>query len=597
MRWFQRQFKVILAGRGSRQEWLSFVIPLALFTAILISVGPYLQHFSYLALEGSEAPTSAEAVHARGAASLPSLSGWTTGFLYWPFLLAGLVAAIVAAHGAKPRQISIYLALSLIPLLTIIDISLSWSVIQSWEDFLKNMLANIVGSALVGAACAVSLWLYEIVSVSLSNELFRRYLAAVSLPLSAVFLIVTLYYGLLFFVQPTVESFDLTTRAAFRGFYSPYHEETIEATEQPQEPEEERRVFSLLPDRGTGGAASVTFPSGQLSSEWSAAGRELQFVAEIFLVADCSDFEAASRVISRSPYIHRTNVWRLQISVNEGPTLFETGEQRHSSFSLRFNGPTFYWFVPNDDGAARIRHYMTERDALTARLAGASAFYIRAPQMSSDGGASRPAARSFRLRINNDVSDVRFPASTTFDLTRRLRCRAVEPRAQGVTNQRTPVALAGVFVRLVPVERQVSVVRMFESQLQLTGGAGWATIEGVPLTSLQEELIGVTDFMAVASTGARLGAAGHQIEFTETDNLTIVGHVRAKFTPSGGARFTGRARLLWRNNELLNRTRWERLSTELQVAVFAWLGAMLLGFLRLLKPVFARLKSDDELRL
>ena len=590
-----------------RRDWLGFsnrapalaraffvlVGPLALFFAILTSVGPYLQYFSYWALEGDQALTFDEAMHGGGTTYLPSLANWTTAFLDWRFLMIGLGTAIFATRAKMPRQIVVLGAVSLVPLLCVIDLfDLITSGRLALEAIVRSLLANVVGAALAGVASAIALWCFERILRGLPNLRFGRILASASIPLNAVFWSVAVYYLLTFFLQPTDEEFELVLQSPIRGFVVP-HEENKKVSAE----DEHRAVksFSLVPNEAVDGSASVIAADGSIHGNWRALTSGLPFKAEIFLLADCPDFSHAKNQTKVAEFTSN-GVSQLGFVTSSADAELEIGGGKARAFTLTKGQSTMFWLTPDKAKQhAKITHFAGPKNLLGLKSNGKLETFIQFPLINSDHTKIKRVGGYVDISINGKRSRFNYAAPNSFDLKQIVRCRSVTVTSSKESIPASErILIGGVFIRLTPMESVELVYSPYDQEMSIAASKGWASVDGIPSSSLQGD-IGATDSLSIAGNGGQLTFAGRTIALNEESSFSVMGHVRASLTEKMEGRFSGQARFFWMDDHLLNRTQWKRLSIEWQVIALGWLGSMVLFLLRLLRPVLVRFRENAPL--
>lgn len=148
---------------------LILVIPFSLFLAILLGFGPYLQHFSFSALEQG-APSAADFESGPSLVLLPSLADWTVQFLYGPFFWIALPSAYLGSRAETPIRVSGTSGLAVFTALCLLDFftELFGGNLTS-DSVTRNFIANFVGSSLLPFISAFAISAYEYVYSQVKN--------------------------------------------------------------------------------------------------------------------------------------------------------------------------------------------------------------------------------------------------------------------------------------------------------------------------------------------------------------------------------------------------------------------------------------------
>jgi hypothetical protein len=129
----------------------------------------------------------------------------------------------------------------------------------------------------------------------------------------------------------------------------------------------------------------------------------------------------------------------------------------------------------------------------------------------------------------------------------------------------------------------------------LSGFSGWTSATFGPIAADYD--LGETSLFAVKAGLASLSSDGEG-ERTRADDLLIaIGSTAGRAMSNGATEFRGTAWRLWLNGRLLNKSRWEELPTEWQIALLGWIGAIAWFFMRVSKPVFGRLACPKQFHL
>jgi len=270
-----------------------------------------------------------------------------------------------------------------------------------------------------------------------------------------------------------------------------------------------------------------------------------------------------------------------------------------AAYAVKLKAPTFYW-IKNGGSAKNIdvALFLSPSNVIRRDGRGTTDFFIIAPLLASKDNQSRPQSRKLEVRVGDQTYTAIFDARANFDPKRKLHCQVVDP-AKMTAGHVAPAQigiLAGVFVKIVPVSGPVDAYGNFDNQLIGTGVGGELNVKDYAAAETTDEDLGSTDFLSIANNLIRLKVDDRELALTPDDWLYVLGSVHGEFGDAKDIRFDGAAKTIWKNGKRLNQTRWERLSTEWQLAVLGWIGGVLYGLFKFLTPVLARLTRDTPFK-
>lgn len=418
--------------------------------------------------------------------------------------------------------------------------------------------------------------------------------AAAVVPVFGMLLSVTAYYFLYFFFQPTIARFEFVAQPSFRGYVNPYRKDG-DATEA--------KTFTLLPGSEIDVGAWVTGTDGKLNARWNALSKEQLFTLQLYLVSDCGDLSdvLATKRKGAKPFLTDDNIRSLRIGLDEGLAFFDVARNDEARLSLDIRKPTFYWVqkAKKDDGF-EMSYYLVQPDVLTRKARETTEFFIRAPLQRVENDQSRPISRSFSVALNGGEHKVTFDVAPKIDPQRKVKCHFIDggavSDARKVSADATAL-LAGLYVKIEPIQRSLGVFQPFDNELKVSGLDGQFSTEAISPDSLEGHKFGSTDLLAAVGDIKELKVDGSDLPSKPGDFIHALGSVNGEFIAGGRSRFSGVANLLWQNSKRINKTRWEKLSTEWQLAMLGWIGALAFALFRLLGPTFRRLGDNSPYKL
>lgn len=577
-------------------RWAFVALPFALFLSILFGIGSYLQYFAYDALQGGP-PTVAEAASGEPVSLLPSLGDWCFAFFDWQILLIGSLAAAISLRGSTPRHIALFTGLSLAVFITAYDLFLHLDAGNLTANALvQDFIANVVGAAMVAIFATAAFWVYETIIIRFGSGLGYRSVAAASMLLFAVLLSVIAYYFIYFFYQPALARFEFTARAPYSGYVDPRILDGDIADRGSLSD------FSLIPARSLEVDTFLTATDGKIATAWRTLLNEQPFKLKLFAVTDCTDLESARAAVAENapPLISEESIKRLGIKTDPGLGFLDIAKSADDNFSVKIQRPTYYWVEKEKDGSGlELTYFLVQKNVLTHKTRGATEFLLRAPLQKVEDHKSSPISRTISLKINGRDQQIRFNAERKMDLRRKLQCHAI-PNAIAASGQVPATSSAfipAVYVKIEPVERPLETFQSFDSELLVDGLDGPFETDAIKKDALKGHQFGYTDLISLSGNVTDLTLDGVGVPTKAGDQIFVLGEITGRFGEAGEANFDGTAKVLWRNGSRINKTRWEKLSTEWQLALLASLGSLLLGLYGVLRPTFVRLGSNAPFHL
>ncbi|MGT2467427.1 hypothetical protein ACVOMV_24960 [Mesorhizobium atlanticum] len=154
------------------------------------------------------------------------------------------------------------------------------------------------------------------------------------------------------------------------------------------------------------------------------------------------------------------------------------------------------------------------------------------------------------------------------------------------------MSLLGVLVKLKPHAGDAYVKSTHS--IKVDGENGWVTIKGLTSEELEQAPSGRAEAILIGEGLASIDINGKTEPTTTTDSIDAMGEFEGSYDTLGQSRFSGVARLLWKNQVRANPTKWESLEGE-QRGYLITASIALFGFVSGL--VVVRWKKGDALHI
>ena len=571
--------------------WLGLIIPLALFLAIVLSFGPYLQHFGYSSLEQG-APSAADLEAGSSIIILPPLANWLTQFLYGPFVLIGLISAYFGSRASTPLQIAIVSSLCVFVAISIFDlVSEGLRGEISTDSFTRNLVANFMGALFLALLTSFSLVFYEWASNE-SHGIVLKYLTALIMPATAFVISLIAYYILYFFFQPLGLRISFDSSPPVSGFY---------AAEIGNGELKSDKRFAFLPKSVRNGFAKIEGADGTTEIEWQSLSQEQPFSLEMYATSDCWSLDSAKNLKKPTAFIEKRNIKHLKLDFGSGITRFEMPSIKRGNFEFLEASPSFFWITPeeNKKTLSFSQFFSGNGGSLVIRSEDEIIFALSTSLINVRDGSPKLVPRVAQIALDGEDRVLHFSPMKYFDRYKRLKCRAAKfgPEKPGrLKGSIEPGGIGGLIVRIKPVDAKITELVQFPHQISVSNFGGWANVGGVDPGELKDHDVGVLTGLSISNiNNLRIDGRPEKVERDTT--ISVFGRVNARFDETSTFSFDGKARLAWRDQELLNVSKWDRLSTEWRMALVGWFGAMFVLFLRTVGPISRRLRSGLPLRV
>jgi hypothetical protein len=581
--------------------WILVIVPFTLCVSYLLSVGAGLQHYSFAILKNN-AGSIYEATYRDTLIQFPTLLAWLRIGIFWPLLVASAIISISAFTARTFRGFVILAGASLFFIVTALDIVAGLILdILTPSALFENLAANFIGGVLFSAAAAVLVATYEAIASDAINKSSNKYLYVYPIvpflfgPTVAAIAYLIAY----FFYQPMPVRLEATLGQPVTGTFS--SRRTTEARNSDVGYEQQSGYFNVLPSWVEGSGAEIFSTHGRLDANWRALAREDRFVAQVSFHWNCRDDDSNDIANIRGPVaIRAESVRNIRVRFGRGFSEIRTRNSEMNRFNIETPASIFSIDREGPDGLV-ITNYILSEDVVRLRASGGLSFYIASTFYAT---RERRFPRDLEIIMDGVVHRYRFTPPRRVVPRAQVACRPLlvdrsnAALPSGHTNVQVPegALYVGAVVRVVRVPRTPNFLPPDE-ELTVTGAAGdaWAKTFGVDRRNPRERRLGRARTVSFRGNVVQLLVDGNRANIGPQNEITARGDLVGTLHPSGEIHLVGPADALWKDGVRLNPTKWERLSTEAQIATLTFLLAILIAILRALRPVLDRFRRDEKL--
>lgn len=601
--------KIVLHGGRSAarygvrlaRRWSPLVVPVAIFLAFLLSVGPSLQLY-FVSLVGSDEPSVYGSAYSNALAPFPRLADWLIGAFDWRFLLIGGLAACCACRASTSRGQFAATATACFAGLCVLDVS-EWVLLspRALDQLLVSFGANLVGSAVAATLLLAVLSAHERALAVAGQAIRAAFLVLAGLAASIV-----VHYALLFFYKPLPIRVSLTASHPFSGGFAPHPRvpavERLMVSSRRGSTRDGSGAFGLLPKRASGGKGEVNSPAGRLKVRWRRNRPDGSFVASLAFYIDCLGSDQVTK-LGKVHGVTVSDVHALDLRFDAGQTFLEIPAQPRNGFSYDEPRPALV-STDVEKAGTTVTYFSAGRGRLRNVGPEEQVFFLNAVLIKSVEGDGIMVPRALRIVVNGIPRRVRFTSTGTIDPHAAMKCRALDLPAFGgsdpsggvVRVAQSHLTSAGVLVRLTPVaQRSTTVLRTPVHSVEVSGGNGWFAVKGIAPDRMRNEYLGITDFLIVDQGVKQLSVDGARVDTVKSSRVVIMGDLSGSYDEEGDVHVEGSAQAAWLDGRRLNPTKWERLSNELRIFVLTTIVAAVAALGRLMARLLRRLADPAPL--
>ncbi|WP_152536041.1 hypothetical protein [Mesorhizobium loti] len=559
---------------------------------LLLATGPNFQVY-LVALITSDSAAIYESAYQTDLIQFPSLSDWFQAALYWPFIVAASVVVIYSFWTQSYRKTIELIAISSFLILTLIDAGMAlFSGHFSSSDLFQNIIANLLGGMALGFTAALMLAICEYTAKIFSGRASRAVSGATAIAFG-ILLFTAAYYALDLFYRP------LPVRIAMVLSHPAHGSLITDATApNPNEKSDDPR-FSFVPEITTNGFANWRKGDGPMTVRWAALGTPATFDAEITFFDGCADRADLPKAASAPNKYELPNVRSLEFWVDSGLwdlNVFGNGDT--SSGKFKFSPQEFVFFSTDkkaSDGSIELEEFIKEKSTLTYESSDSISYYALVTPFVVDNDTVVVRPTTLHVKIDGKENQLRLSVDKPDkNWNKPLKCKQISARSilpRGSLDM-SSMSLLGVLVTLKPRLGEVYVNSTHA--VMVDGDNGWVTIKGMKSAELNHGASGRAEGILVGGGLTSIDINGKAEITNAADNFDAVGEFKGSYDTLGQIRFSGIARLLWKDEIRANPTKWETLDGEQRGYLIA-LAVAVLSFASGL--VVVRWRKGDPLQV
>ncbi|ESQ82028.1 hypothetical protein AEAC466_19105 [Asticcacaulis sp. AC466] len=552
----------------SVSAWLTFVVPFALATSFIISTGPYFQQAILSSVSNKSANIYA-AVNGNAIALSASLSDWLQGGFYWPYLICAGAVSFISIYAGIVKRWLFLIFISAFVSLNIMDALSSLLPNPPDVEFSMNVICNLVGSILISFLAGANFWLYRLVRLhSSSVKIISQFAGAASLIAFGVLISAGCYLGYEQFFANLPIQFEFLAKAPVSGWIV--------------EPTNGKPFNSLIPGVKFDGYSRTSSTKGGIAGSWTRAAASRDYRLEATLFLDCAQDELLKLPAGRPGFV-TDNVKSFRFDIDSGTTEIVAKPEGLSKFNLKAEKAASYTLNQEEGGSLGIIHF--SGDSSEYVVAGNDKLQLWA-QVSLFGPKNKSftvVPRDISFTSNSRTTKFRFHRTGKWNGSAPLRCRRGDDEdlfnasnKNEYVNIYVPDAiLVTIMFNLIPDNTIPVMYSEPEYNLKYSGFDGWTEVYIKKPQNLQND--GEKPIGTVSATGNinNLYLDDIQLQVTPADTLFFIGDSNAQLLKTGELHVAGKAKAAWKNNSRLNKTKWEKLPTEWQLAIGGVLATLL----------------------
>lgn len=572
-------------------------IAIAISVTILTTVGPNLQYYSFSALS-KDAPNIYSSAYQDGYVQWPSLWNWYFVTSNWIFVSIGIICTLYCLKRTRIIDVSISLWICISTCLTILDLAL-WTISanHSVDFLLECVISNVIG----GGAAASILFASLGFTTSLKNNNINSNLALLnSLIICSISTLcsISLYYVFFFFYQPLSVDLDLVYRSPLAGYATvsdkPFKSDSTEADRA------DFKKFSWLPAEGLAGSISTSGSSKDLRLHWTPTTGRRSFELSIAIFLDCVIPDPAKlRRIARLTSLDANKSLSIQFDP-KGADL-ETESLTLVGLPMKNKEISMFWLSDGPKlNTFRLTDFASKSRAVWAEANGPLNIAVTAPLLDLAAKTKKVSPRTLTIVNGTERRTIRFIPKARIMAKHIGTCTSI-PNLRTVLRDKHDLSYevegigVTVLLSLKEIDGQNIEISREKAGIKIEGIDGWLSLKDIEKEDLSDVSIGSTSTLGLYGSVSELMLDGSSYPVRPIDNIVAIGDFDGRFINSGQVRFSGRAVQVWKNQRRVNLTRWERTSTEYQLALVGALITVVFAFIRIAWPVAWDLRKEEIL--
>lgn len=549
--------------RAAHPQKIGIAIGFAVMLALVVAPGAYIQQAVFGLLD-MDAYTLYAAVHGDAINRLPTFIDWLSISTAPEFMAISLAAAAFAVTRQKRAEFLFSIFIGVAVGLSVNDtVSAIRADALSVSYLVKNIIANLAGAAFVVCLAAVAILLSTAIS-DRRNPL----IANTTVPTILGFVCSGIIYGVLgLFTHLMPVNAVISLEGAVSGYISRDPPSSLD--------QRDSRTFTLIPSDLRFKRLEIT-GSDDLSVLWERTETNTEFSLSVHLVDTCWSSSDLDEEPEFAPIFVQDNVKTVEIVSNATSKQIQVlGDQL--GFEVTDSPISSFW-VDNDQALSSVD--ITEFLASDARVVtstdGTISIRLTGATLARSEDMTVLSEKYFTLNVDGTTLRLEILPPPMLNDEKIGDCSFVKAETDENGNFKLDnVVIGGVFLMIERTTVPVGYVSDTDGILHIENANGWLEVPDISTQSLNSSE-GRVNFLSFSSPSSLVVIDGTQVDMTAGQNFAGFGNVYTRYRNDGVLLATGELKAAWAEGKRLNQTRWERVPTELRVALLTAFATFML---------------------
>lgn len=549
--------------RAVHPQKIAMSIGFAVMVALVIAPGAYIQSAAFGLLD-MDSYTLYAAVYGDAINRLPTFTDWLSISAAPEFMTISLTVAIFAVARKKRAEFLFFVFIGVTVGLTLNDVvSAIRADALSVGYLVKNVISNMAGAVFVACLAALAIILPKVI---LPNR--TPLIATVAAPVLLGCAFSGMIYGILGLFTHLL---PLNAVISLEGAVSGY----ISRDRPSSSDQKDTRTFTLIPSDLRFERLELT-GSDNLSVLWERTKTDTEFSLSVHLVDTCWSSSDIDEEPEFAPIFLQNNIKTVKIGSNATSKQLQVlGDQLRLEVT---DSPISSFSIDNDQALSSVD--ITEFLAPDARVATSTdgSISIRLTGATLVRSEDRTVLSEKNFTLNVDGTTIRLellppPILSDDEIS---DCSFLDAEADESGNFRlNSVVMGGVLLMIERTTVPVGYVNDTDGILRIENANGWLKVPDISTQSLNNAE-GRVNFLSFSSPSSRVVIDGTQVDMTAGQNFSGFGNVYTRYRNDGVLLASGELKAAWGEGKRLNQTRWERLPTELRIAILTAFATFML---------------------
>lgn len=555
--------------RAVHPQKIGIAIGFAVMLALVVAPGAYIQEAVFGLLD-MDSFTLYAAVHGDAINRMPAFIDWLSLSTAPEFMIISLATAVFAVTRQKRANFlfSIFIGVA-------VGLSLNDTVSAIRADALsvsylvKNVISNLAGAVFVVCLAAAAILLSNAISAR-RNPL----IAHATAPVILGFLCSGMIYGVLgLFTHLLPVNAVISLEGAVSGY--------ISRDPPSSSGQQDSRTFTLIPSDLRFDRLELT-GSDNLSVLWERTKADTEFSLSIYLVDGCWSSSDLDEEPEFSPVFVQDNISTVEIVSNATSKQLQVlGDQQR--FEVVESPLSSFW-IDNDQALSSvdITEFLATDARVTTSTDGTISIRLTGATLVRGEETTVFSEKFFTMNVDDTTLRLELLPPPMLSDEEASNCSFLDAKADRGGNLRlNNVVMGGVLLMIERKTVPIGYVNDTDGILHIEDANGWLKLPNISTQSLNNAG-GRVNFLSFSSPSSRVVIDGAQVDMTAGQNFAGFGSVYTRYRNDGVLLATGELKAAWGEGKRLNQTRWERVPTELRIAILtAFATFMLWGSRRL----------------